>query len=188
MKQRCNLFWRSELSCLETTRTSITRLKPFSRQFHFSCVFLGNDKNLDYEIETPYCSGFASKLVVLETTRTSITRLKPVSILASRLPSQQPWNDKNLDYEIETSHLLLGLSYTGCYLKRQEPRLRDWNHRIDWPIEYLRDLSLKRQEPRLRDWNLLYMFLIEFHLRPWNDKNLDYEIETYVNRVLRISR
>ena len=51
---------------LETTRTSITRLKH------------ENDKNLDYEIETLIVAWFGaeSNKRWLETTSTSITRLK----------------------------------------------------------------------------------------------------------------
>ena len=37
-------------------------------------------------------------------------------------------------------------------LKRQEPRLRDWNHSVGYQL-YIGVMVLKRQEPRLRDWN-----------------------------------
>ena len=86
-----------------------------------------NQKNLDYEIETP--------------------QLRP---LASLL--QRPWNQKNLDYEIETR---CG-SWHGCqrltHLKSKEPRLRDWNILANTAAPAW-DKNLKSKEPRLRDWN-----------------------------------
>ena len=85
------------------------------------------------------------------------------------------WNDKNLDYEIETVPKAT-VEATVASLKRQEPRLRDWN---DVEVSPSRHVGfLKRQEPRLRDWNDWEVGgFIESHAT-WNDKNLDYEIET----------
>ena len=68
------------------------------------------------------------------------------------LPSSSTWNDKNLDYEIET--------LTG-----------------DVDDDFL--ISLKRQEPRLRDWNIIFINRSILIFITWNDKNLDYEIETW---------
>ena len=69
--------------CLETTSTSITRLKP---KDHVSLEFAGVINNR--------CSR-------LETTSTSITRLKPKDHVSQRC-RRETWNDKYLDYEIET--------------------------------------------------------------------------------------
>ena len=39
--------------------------------------------------------------------------------------------------------------------------------------------SLKSKEPRLRDWNPFLATPAQFPVLPWNQKNLDYEIETW---------
>ena len=69
------------------------------------------------------------------------------------------------------------VSVSMLALKSKEPRLRDWNlvasKRIDTPSG-----GLKSKEPRLRDWNTGYSKWNKRELRTWNQKNLDYEIET----------
>ena len=62
-----------------------------------------NDKNLDYEIETR------------------------LSLWCRLLTKLLTWNDKNLDYEIETENTHISMRFQCLDLKRQEPRLRDWN-------------------------------------------------------------
>ena len=92
------------------------------------------------------------ELTMLETTSTSITRLKLTDsglseVFASRtlkrqVPRLRDWNVDTTVPEPEPE----------SDLKRQVPRLRDWNccgnSRITSKI-----CSLKRQVPRLRDWN-----------------------------------
>ena len=88
-------------------------------------------------------------------------------------------------------------------LKSKEPRLRDWNNDTDqivwigyvaWnqknldyeietgsvpAIEKSTPVALKSKEPRLRDWNLKRILnVVQRSLTTWNQKNLDYEIET----------
>ena len=41
-------------------------------------------------------------------------------------------------------------------------------------------IRLKSKEPRLRDWNVPARQYIDFEVRTWNQKNLDYEIETWL--------
>ena len=212
---------------LETTRTSITRLKHISSGFMTDSLpswndknldyeietfnrseiqapcFSWNDKNLDYEIETPFLIRWSQPARVLETTRTSITRLKLSarslwSQCQRRLKRQEPrLRDWNI---LETSWV--GLAHVD--LKRQEPRLRDWNltNRRGYlfvdglettrtsitrlKLELNRQQQqhhqvLKRQEPRLRDWNPETRILIIVIKHTWNDKNLDYEIETLMS-------
>ena len=140
---------------LETTRTSITRLKHslLSGEPGYSQAW--NDKNLDYEIETNLSSDWTlSPRVVLETTRTSITRLKQRSKhrWASTDGWASTWNDKNLDYEIETivrPELNGGSAYT-------------WN---DKNLDYEIETAMPSGSPATSS-------------KSWNDKNLDYEIET----------
>ena len=62
------------------------------------------------------------------------------------------WNDKCLDYEIET-RVAVSDRNRYCDLKRQVPRLRDWNKGKAYVEAFLQKDS-------------------------WNDKYLDYEIET----------
>ena len=67
------------------------------------------------------------------------------------------WNQKNLDYEIETGKWLRSGS---CF------RL---------------PMVLKSKESRLRDWNKKGCFSVKKICFSWNQKNLDYEIETKNN-------
>ena len=115
-------------------------------------VLAWKEKNLDYEIETNRDAGDRNYPSPLEKKRTSITRLKPktsshqtwigvslekkrTSITRLKLRTcrrahplyLKTWKEKNLDYEIETSSSRrVNGSFIG-YLKRKEPRLRDWN-------------------------------------------------------------
>ena len=142
---------------LEIKRTSITRLK------------LKCKEKRTYRI----------KPRKLEIKRTSITRLK------------------------HSTHLTYRFRRTFLFLKSKEPRLRDWNYSvvpaapIITPIleikrtsitrlkQYYnspsvqRRLNLKSKEPRLRDWNeQIRLAVSAVHTFTWNQKNLDYEIET----------
>ena len=111
------------------------------------------------------------------------------------------WNNKYLDYEIETTKWGLWLLAAIC-LKQQVPRLRDWNAsqsgssvsghaHLKQQVPRLRDWNticilfhddlkdnLKQQVPRLRDWNKPHPSVDAFVCFAWNNKYLDYEIET----------
>ena len=69
-------------------------------------------------------------------------------------------------------------------LKRQVPRLRDWNE-ITNALDILENSILKRQVPRLRDWNADFRTSSGDRFCPWNDKYLDYEIETTCISLMR---
>ena len=134
---------------LETTSTSITRLKLRVYNHSAARIHTWNDKYLDYEIETILCCRSLSVKRTLETTSTSITRLK-LHVLHHVGCNVFTWNDKYLDYEIETSnHQRDVFLYTP------------WNDKyLDYEIEtasqeplLCQPLTLKRQVPRLRDWN-----------------------------------
>ena len=111
--------------------------------------FPWNQKNLDYEIETTMLSNVAKYGFALEIKRTSITRLKQVYVAVRN---------------------------RGAGLKSKEPRLRDWNclGSSGAPNACL----LKSKEPRLRDWNITKTIIGCTRIISWNQKNLDYEIET----------
>ena len=141
----------------------------------------------------------------LEIKRTSITRLKQraaateattesidlkskeprlrdwnVMIVALVVCVKFPWNQKNLDYEIETAWSATDWGSP----------IGTWNQKnLDYEIEtfhyinlFLRAIfSLKSKEPRLRDWNMTTPVIfgrVSLGGQPWNQKNLDYEIET----------
>ena len=160
------------------------------------------DKILDYEIETylwpyaPFLQFHAWKDKILdyeiETDKTRIPINRPYS-----------WKDKILDYEIETR---LGNHHVAfqLHLKRQDTRLRDWNlslqlgyretnllEKTRYSITRLKlsptangygelVCNLKRQDTRLRDWNGTPETAGKTpSCRPWKDKILDYEIETF---------
>ena len=70
-------------------------------------------------------------------------------------------------------------------LKSKEPRLRDWNcNRANLPAISCKDL--KSKEPRLRDWNVWRSRCGCSAMPSWNQKNLDYEIETNPSVNLRM--
>ena len=96
---------------------------------HKQCLLsTWNDKYLDYEIETLYPDKPIVWIYTLETTSTSITRLK-LNYNRMALGKGFAWNDKYLDYEIETCDMGDGEGIFELDLKRQVPRLRDWNFR-----------------------------------------------------------
>ena len=84
----------------------------------------------------------------------SITRLKLNWRLSSNSLPISAWNEKHLDYEIETR-----VDKTNnnrlCDLKWKASRLRDWNPSV----------FIITNESKRRLWT-------------WNEKHLDYEIET----------
>ena len=164
---------------LETTRTSITRLKliwvfiyncilhflkrqePRLRDWNSSnSMFLDmvsvswNDKNLDYEIETTLWATCSTRLFPWNDKNLDYEIETPPVGVAGGVVAFVTWNDKNLDYEIETNTKSSGLLHDRICLKRQEPRLRDWNKYIGG-VAGNAPFCLKRQEPRLRDWNML---------------------------------
>ena len=113
-----------------------------------------NQKNLDYEIETVTTTTQIWFVISLEIKRTSITRLKQIRH-RPKTCVRWTWNQKNLDYEIETRKIRITSRSVKDNLKSKEPRLRDWNCAIG-------------------SWSNIWFYL------SWNQKNLDYEIETEV--------
>ena len=140
------------------------------------CSIAWNQKNLDYEIETGsrLCLLYYIQ-VTLEIKRTSITRLKHCSIAQVRkvvchLKSKEPrLRDWNAIRRISNKNV-------GFILKSKEPRLRDWNRLL--PVARRCRCRLKSKEPRLRDWNTGTVLIVIGIIFAWNQKNLDYEIET----------
>ena len=148
-----------------------------SSQFRCSNRSAWNQKNLDYEIETVLNS----------------KRISPLTLT---------WNQKNLDYEIETGALGASAIIGSLDLKSKEPRLRDWNVRAqDWGV-IIDSLEIKRTsitrlkqsaaegagweptELEIKRTSITRLKLGNPSIRtdngcsPWNQKNLDYEIET----------
>ena len=137
----------------------------------------------------------------LEIKRTSITRLKlarpcikvdnPLG-LKSKEPRLRDWNkipnqawcDSDIKLEIKRTSITRLKQQTRhahrCHTVRLEikrtsiTRLKLYR----WKCILGDCLSLKSKEPRLRDWNMSTTNLERIRLLPWNQKNLDYEIET----------
>ena len=166
------------ITCLEIKRTSITRLKLAVTDAELEKINSAwNQKNLDYEIETSYKPIYRHQHEWLEIKRTSITRLKHYISWQGSRAYNLTWNQKNLDYEIETcKNPPTGVSLIPI-LKSKEPRLRDWNE-TSRRFESLTRRRLKSKEPRLRDWNNCTQHQSLQGYLAWNQKNLDYEIET----------
>ena len=164
--------------------------------------FSWNQKNLDYEIETIWIKTSRIHISRLETKRTSITRLKQgwrwglrwgsrcLKPKASRL---RDWNgtvyhtELCCQFSLETKRTSItrlkpngwvgSRSQHRLPLKPKEPRLRDWNSKIR--LGAIPVVCLKPKEPRLRDWNGIAISWPDATSSfTWNQKNLDYEIET----------
>ena len=110
-----------------------------------------NQKNLDYEIET-IITGVACK-------------------------NTSPWNQKNLDYEIETSYEAAITRPICVSLEIKRTSITRLKRVLDFGSRSLKHF-LKSKEPRLRDWNRWTSGVVAAVKLPWNQKNLDYEIET----------
>ena len=142
---------------LETKRNSITRLK----QTHDPIILRIED--------------------LLETKRNSITRLKQwVRSSSCDLWWGCSWNQKKLDYEIETWAGSIAIS-KGFVLETKRNSITRLKLAWSWThtgTSY-RSGDLKPKETRLRDWNCAGHDEDEFAVRQaWNQKKLDYEIET----------
>ena len=190
---------------LEIKRTSITRLKPtMIRLFVPETSIPWNQKNLDYEIETKKRCVPVSRLRLLyswnqknldyeietqlnrtdrrfwcwlEIKRTSITRLKRDNLwmTTSYAPALKSKEPRLRDWNITVPVIIEDI---GISLKSKEPRLRDWNILNNFSDKVFFIIYLKSKEPRLRDWNNLIRARLRRNSFTWNQKNLDYEIET----------
>ena len=99
--------------------------------------------------------------------------------------SQVRWYLKSKEPRLRDWNRLGGGSLNYIYitiLKSKEPRLRDWNGRIA-VVKIKASTNLKSKEPRLRDWNPISAYQPYWKQASWNQKNLDYEIETWI-RIL----
>ena len=159
-----------------------------------------NQKNLDYEIETLRGTDMPFDMRSLKSKEPRLRDWNSIKT-NSVLPRRTSWNQKNLDYEIETQ--VYNVHYfTFPILKSKEPRLRDWNKCVpgSWlgvagleikrtsitrlkPYETTADghvvdaLEIKRTSiTRLKLWSSVTWSKPVFST--WNQKNLDYEIET----------
>ena len=114
---------------------------------------------------------------LLEMKSISITRLKRKVRLLNWW-SRHTWNEKYLDYEIETEHCLLNTNATEILEMKSISitRLKLW--RRSRGCRRGSRGHLKWKVSRLRDWNLILNFIANRRAFPWNEKYLDYEIET----------
>ena len=162
-------------------KSKVSRLRDWNETVDVvgnTIEFTWNQKYLDYEIETR----------LIEATIGTLPRT---------------WNQKYLDYEIETwaacpknpanssdrleikSISITRLKHTPTCtatkvrvrtLKSKVSRLRDWNINEATDAALVEDL--KSKVSRLRDWNLQCCRLDCQGYHSWNQKYLDYEIET----------
>ena len=165
-----------------------------------------NQKNLDYEIETFNESvgmgdGYALEIkrtsitrlklirltlstwrMRLEIKRTSITRLKPGSAAIHHRGRRGLEIKRTSITRLKQYWCYPRLCVDKRYLKSKEPRLRDWNSIRRLPNVSLRArLEIKRTSITRLKQNTSGCF--GFHGATWNQKNLDYEIET-IQKVL----
>ena len=138
-----------------------------------------NEKNLDYEIETIDAAARTEGLRNAWNEKNLDYEIETYRDMDDSLGLTYTWNEKNLDYEIETCVGAGDPWVAGAALKWKEPRLRDWNAAALAVMRTADRLySLKWKEPRLRDWNSETNPGGGISLKAWNEKNLDYEIET----------
>ena len=150
------------------------------------CALPWNQKNLDYEIETEEKTFAAGGSTRLEIKRTSITRLKLCDFV-DVTHNVKPWNQKNLDYEIETLSCA-GLSFLKSpYLKSKEPRLRDWNNTKSKTSPATENSTWNQKNLDYEIETFRCCLCLPSSRQTWNQKNLDYEIETR-KRLPRIVR
>ena len=116
----------------------------------------------------------------LEIKRNSITRLKHNPKRPAYLVRQLSWNQKKLDYEIETIELSAVFDNVVVFLKSKETRLRDWNaDDIAAMDDNALELEIKRNSiTRLKLTKDIH--IRHRHQFSWNQKKLDYEIETFM--------
>ena len=145
---------------LEIKRTSITRLKHFLVAHYSEKIYSWNQKNLDYEIETQSQVASRDRCQHLKSKEPRLRDWNHCEPLGS-LTGDFPWNQKNLDYEIETKSVtgILRGKFFHLEIKRTS-------------ITRLKLPNVKRRDSRLST--------------TWNQKNLDYEIETWVPPVALI--
>ena len=87
------------------------------------------------------------------------------------------WNEKLLDYEIETMRCEIAVQRCTFTLKWKASRLRDWNVGL-YSLGKGGLEILKWKASRLRDWNIESDGDQVVFVGTWNEKLLDYEIET----------
>ena len=94
--------------------------------------------------------------------------MKSFSVLKWKVSRLRDWNDRGKGFYKPRYHRTL---------KWKVSRLRDWNI-LSWcglsPIS----IHLKWKVSRLRDWNFRQRLHEHPIRKPWNEKHLDYEIET----------
>ena len=160
----------------EMTSISITRLKLKRREGVFLIISLKwqASRLRDWNLTASLVNAF--RPTTPEMTSISITRLKLPCWIHSRCHCHLSWNDKHLDYEIETKGC--ASSNAGIIPSPEMTSISITRLKQDIPYEPPpRPDDLKWQASRLRDWNHK-LREVHFFLRSWNDKHLDYEIET----------
>ena len=90
------------------------------------------------------------------------------------------WKEKTLDYEIETWNKTPHQWVYRSFLKRKDPRLRDWNNRREKGEKHPLYGTWKEKtlDYEIETGAKLTRFEISQAIRTWKEKTLDYEIET----------
>ena len=196
---------------LETIRFSITRLKvfrPYQQQplnlvlFSWNDKILDyeierkrqmvrqqrqlypwNDKILDYEIERVFFLYPQEGQVWLETIRFSITRLKVCVALCCVIKLDLSWNDKILDYEIESISPISTATVEPCLETIRFSITRLKGDSPVFPVELRQRLleTIRFSITRLKE--IRTTKAPRPQAETWNDKILDYEIESWSRAV-----
>ena len=159
-----------------------------------------NQKNLDYEIETLKSSISLWRWCILKSKEPRLRDWNDTtatgSLFSYHLKSKEPrlrdWNKCSLTH-FKSDAWTLEIKRTSI-TRLKLTRIFDDANMFPKVLEIKRTsitrlkpyrgnsfysaLTLKSKEPRLRDWNLTVGVVLRVSVRPWNQKNLDYEIET----------
>ena len=192
---------KSKASRLRDWNKLVGRTKIFSQ------LQTWNQKHFDYEIETRTLYITLMRITFLEIKSISITRLKQEDQVAPR-DFRTAWNQKHLDYEIETNDIYFHRGRTGAAWNQKHLDyeietnvviiVRVMHQRLE--IKSISITRLKptyKRTPRWRPATLEIKSISITRLKlaftlpettlglSWNQKHLDYEIETSSAPVMR---
>ena len=149
-----------------------------------------NDKNLDYEIETAHNRLCFRQQVSTWNDKNLDYEIETKRVQALSMGNTEAWNDKNLDYEIETWH---NCGWEKRQVDYETRRTLNGDTRMIFlettrtSITRLKRRGYVRSPCRRVAWNdknldyeieTLSASVASTVPITWNDKNLDYEIET----------
>ena len=132
-----------------------------------------------------------TRKTILETKRTSITRLKHITVLTVDENSVVvSWTQKNLDYEIETVQVPLRIymsTHSITILETKRTSITRLKLRLTFTGT---NVEIYAWNQKNLDYEIETLLMLGFSSgvnESWNQKNLDYEIETWMTNQVSIA-